>query len=310
MKANRFEEVLEECLSAHLEGRRSVEESLALYPALRPDLEPLLRTAAGVSDRLQSFAPPANVRDRGLQRFLADARARQRVRVLAGGTAKDGWFHRVLGRYSLGLAAGAAALALVAVAVTAAIMNGGESGTPSAVRSTGDSGSEQAPETPVLLTNLQDRIEHIRRDVSSGRPVAPDLIEELTLATQQLRSASPGDLDVARAAVIDALAEAETLVLVVAGSQPEVADQAQAAVVVIRDVAGVIGGSPESPVATPATQETPAAGDPGGTPAPTEPPAETPAPTPEPTDPPAATPAPTDEPQPTQETRGLPGIAP
>ena len=41
-----LEEILEECLSAYLEGRRGIDESLSLYPSLADELEPLLRTAA------------------------------------------------------------------------------------------------------------------------------------------------------------------------------------------------------------------------------------------------------------------------
>src|SRR3990172_10640431 len=76
-----FEEIFEECLSALLEGRRSIEQSLSLYPAWRGRLEPLLRAAEEVSAGLDA-TPPLYVKDHGLQRFLDSARARRRLRQM------------------------------------------------------------------------------------------------------------------------------------------------------------------------------------------------------------------------------------
>src|SRR4030065_2077889 len=76
-----FEDIFEECLSALLEGRRSIEESLSLYPAWRGRLEPLLRAAEEIAGGL-GVSPPPHTRERGLPRFLDSARARRRLRQM------------------------------------------------------------------------------------------------------------------------------------------------------------------------------------------------------------------------------------
>ena len=80
----KFDEIFEECLSALLEGRRSVEESLSLYPSLAAELEPLLRTAAEIAPAFE-YRPPAAVQEEARQRFLVAARAR-RERARAAST--------------------------------------------------------------------------------------------------------------------------------------------------------------------------------------------------------------------------------
>ena len=87
MGRGEFEEILEECLSALLEGRRSIEESLSLYPAWRGHLEPLLRAAEEIAAGLDHI-PPAYVKERGLHRFLESARARRRLRQLLAPQAR------------------------------------------------------------------------------------------------------------------------------------------------------------------------------------------------------------------------------
>src|SRR3972149_6828245 len=66
MGRGQFEEIFEECLSALLEGRRGIEESLSLYPAWRGRLEPLLRAAEEIAGGLD-VSPPPYTRERGLQ---------------------------------------------------------------------------------------------------------------------------------------------------------------------------------------------------------------------------------------------------
>src|SRR3972149_11359888 len=82
MSANRLDGVLEECVSASLEGRRSVEDSLSLYPSLASELAPLLRTGVSVADSFQRYSPPSYVRINVRQRFLAEAATRSRARAL------------------------------------------------------------------------------------------------------------------------------------------------------------------------------------------------------------------------------------
>src|SRR3970040_2297709 len=83
-----FEDIFEECLSALLEGRRSIEQSLSLYPAWRARREPRRRPAEEVSAGLDE-TPPLYVKERGLQRFLDSARARRRLRQMLSPRAVD-----------------------------------------------------------------------------------------------------------------------------------------------------------------------------------------------------------------------------
>src|SRR3990172_8142581 len=88
-----FEDIFEECLSALLEGRRSIEESLSLYPAWRGRLEPLLRAAEEIAGGLDA-SPQPYTRERGLQRFLDSARARRRLRqILPPQAIATPWYH-------------------------------------------------------------------------------------------------------------------------------------------------------------------------------------------------------------------------
>jgi hypothetical protein len=82
MKANRLDEVLDECLSAYLERRRTIEDSLSLYPDLRAQLEPLLRTALEVTGALAQPSPPHHVQEHGRQKFLESASTRRQVEAL------------------------------------------------------------------------------------------------------------------------------------------------------------------------------------------------------------------------------------
>ena len=79
MRASRQDEVFEDCLSALLEGRRSIDESLSLYPGLADQLGPLLETAAHVSQDLrQQPLPQGHVREQIRRRLIARASSHQR----------------------------------------------------------------------------------------------------------------------------------------------------------------------------------------------------------------------------------------
>jgi hypothetical protein len=82
LRARRHEEIFEECLSALLENRRSIDESLSLYPSLADHLEPLLRAALEVSNSLEFPLPPAEFEEESRRRFLALASTRTRERAL------------------------------------------------------------------------------------------------------------------------------------------------------------------------------------------------------------------------------------
>src|SRR3972149_2369514 len=114
-----FEDIFEECLSALLEGRRSIEESLSLYPAWRGRLEPLLQAAEEIAGGLD-VSPPPYTRGRGLQRFLDSARARRRLRqMLAPQAVATPWWRWA----STGLAA-VVAIGVLAF-MSATLMAGG-----------------------------------------------------------------------------------------------------------------------------------------------------------------------------------------
>src|SRR5437867_2226289 len=79
MRESRQDEIFEDCLSALLEGRRSIADSLSLYPSLVEDLKPLLETAAHVCEELrQQPLPQAQVQEQMRQRLIAGAGAHQR----------------------------------------------------------------------------------------------------------------------------------------------------------------------------------------------------------------------------------------
>ena len=139
MRRKRFEETLEECITAHLEGRRSLEESLSLYPHLAADLEPLLHTALEVHYAFQYEFPSAHRLELGRQRFLTAAYSRQQARALTSrlegfDRARPAWRPRLWG-----VLGAAAATAVAAVAITAAALNGG-----------GESGSTIRNPTPAV----------------------------------------------------------------------------------------------------------------------------------------------------------------
>lgn len=76
MKASRQDEIFEDCLAALLEGRRSIEDSLSLYPSLAERLGPLLETAARVSTDLKTQPLPLpEVQEEIRQRLIDVARS-------------------------------------------------------------------------------------------------------------------------------------------------------------------------------------------------------------------------------------------
>jgi hypothetical protein len=304
MNARRLEEAFEECVAAYLEGRRSIEESLSLYPAFASDLAPLLRTAVRLSDSFQKVSPPARVQERGLQRFLADARARRRLHELTAGTRKQGWLAGFWGQHRLAFAGAAALVAVLAIAVgSAAMLTGGGSDGGHTVLNVSPSPTPLRP-TPEAVANIQTQIGRINALRANGKAVTTDDLGSLTDATSQLRAASPSEVQQSIGRVQDVLQAASSLVTNIAASQPEVAPQAQLTQDAIRRVASSLGVP--LPSTTPAPSETPGATA-LATPVPTSVSATaspTVAPTPSPTGATAtAAPEPTDTPV----YRGLPG---
>ena len=292
MKARRLEEVLDECLSACLEGRRTIEETLSLYPALRSDLEPLLRTAVELADKLGTPSPPQLERTR--DRFLERAQIRRRARDLTRDIPIMRRMANVWGRTQWGLIAAAFTAFFVVVAFSASALD--------------PNSPESSPQARVILdsrppavTDLRQAQEQLRVQTVGDGAVSPRLIEELAQTTSELHS------QVEDFAGLDSRSQVELeraigyqylLLHLVIDTQPRtLAPEARDALHLTEDLAeewGVelpdlppaVSASPSaSPSATPAGSATPE-------PSPNETPGATPPPSPEPTPAPVELPLP------------------
>lgn len=288
MEARRLEEIFEECLSAHLEGRRSIEESLSLYPSLAEELEPLLRTAAEVGRGLDYSEPSEERQEQVRQRFLAAAAGR-RARVAAERPAD---WRRGIWRWSpLALAASAAVVALI-LAVVAFRGNGG-GGDGMQVEVVEPSPSASATPAAVVagitpqIERARGHVEVLSKIVEQGGPIAPDVIEEVKATTTEIGSqvGDPSSLGSGEEEeLVELMSEQYRLLVPLAEEEASEGDAVE-----VREILGLteevlnkLGVSlPTLPTPTPT-----------GTPAPTP----TPTPTPEPT--PAATPTPPPTPTP------------
>lgn len=299
MKARRFEEVLEECLAAQLEGRRTIEESLSLYPSLASELEPLLRAAAVLTDTFERSSPPWYLLERGRDRFLIAAANRARARALTTrtvfGRRSQPWGLRLWGAVG-----SAAAATVVAVAVgVVALLSAGETGGPagSGIQSTGS-----APAV-LDLTPVQQAHQHLKEAAALGQGATPSDLAVLRDALERWSSVDPGTLSDETRQQLEQTLQEQIEILTTLSSEPLATTEPDEIMFVLgstKDVAEKLGlAIPTfSPVATP----TPAPAEP------TAPPAETPAPTlpPVPTPPPA--PAPTETPTPELEATPTPPV--
>jgi len=196
MGRGQFEDIFEECLSALLEGRRSIEESLSLYPAWRGRLEPLLRAAEEIAGGLD-VSPPPYTRERGLQRFLDSARARRRLRqMLTPQAVATPWWRWA----SSGLAAVVVIGVLAFMSATLMADDGqalGESVSVS-VRPYTPRSVEPAPpaseKTP--LQRVQEQVAALEESVRQGQPVGDGQLEELQKANNELAAdlGGPGEM--------------------------------------------------------------------------------------------------------------------
>ena len=273
MGRRRLEEILEECLSAHLEGRRSVEESLSLYPSLARELEPLLRTAAEMVEGLGGGQPRWLVLEESRQRFLAAAAARRRA-IAQGAGPRTGW----RGGWAVLVAGGLGLTAAMAVASATLLRDGG--GGPREVR-------VQLLPSPSPMVSLSPRLDVARSQladlqtlVEAGEPIHQEAIVELKLTTGQiaLQLRDPSSLDSDEVRELVSLATEQYRVLSQAWGQVagEEVDELEATLLATENVLKQLGATP---VPTPTA-----------TPSPTAAPSATPAET--------ATPAPTGTPQP------------
>jgi hypothetical protein len=290
MRRRRLEEVLDECLSAYLDGRRSVDESLSLYPALRSELEPLLRSAAKLADKLASQSPAPHLFESGRDRFLESADIRRRARELTRDIPITRRMANAWGRAQWGLAAGAFALTFLVVAFSASAL---DSGSP-----------EPAPQAEVIfddrppaVADLRQVQETVRVQTAEGGSVSPQMIRELVRTTSELQSQveSFDNLDGrSRQELERALAYQYLLLRLVIDTQSdEIAPEARMALGVTREVArewGVdlpsltptVSASPlaspsAAPTASPTAPPSPA-GTPTATPVPSAEPTSTPLP--------------------------------
>ncbi len=173
MKANRHEEILEECLSALLEGRRSIRESLSLYPALAEQLEPLLRIAAEITEGYKRQSPPAGLLDESRQRFLAAASTRNRARSPSRELGSPKPAVAGLWRIRRWWLLGGAAAVVIGVAVLAG-----------ASQFSRDAGNSSAP--VITLRTLTTSHDQLREAATRGGNVSPETIRELTETTTRL----------------------------------------------------------------------------------------------------------------------------
>jgi hypothetical protein len=290
MKGRRLEEVLDECLAAYLDDRRTIEESLSLYPSLRPRLEPLLRTAAALADKLGNTTPAPHLLERGRERFLESAQIRRRARDLTRDIPITRRMAEVWGRGQWGLVAGAVAAIFVVVSVSATALDPGS--------------HEPTPQAQVILdtqppavADLRETQEVLRVQTVGAGPVSRRVIHELAETTTVLQS------QVEDFAELDGRAQQELertigyqfllLHLVIDTQPPAVKPEARDALDLTEDLAAewgvelpdlppAVSATPKaSPSATPVGSATPGAS-PVGSPTATPVPTTEPTPTPEP----------------------------
>lgn len=276
MSTRRLEEILEECLSAYLDGRRSIEESLSLYPSFSRELEPLLRTATSINTTLGTVTPPAHVQERGLHRFLSDARVRNSLKALRVSEAQPGRLSVLWQKYRLGFAGAGMALLILAASIGGSALMGDGAGNETVFPVTSDS------PTPAVVVNLRQQVDYVRT-LKESQALTADDIQRLLAAAEDLRNAPSSDIEPARETISQALNDANALVAEIIATNPTLAQPAQEASVKFREVASAIDiVLSATPVVTVAVTDTPTA-PPTEAPTPTAEPTPTQAPTPEPT---------------------------
>ncbi len=293
MRANRLEEVLEECVSAYLAGRRSVEDSLSLYPSLAAELAPLLRTAVGIADSFQSYSPPAYARINVRQRLLGEAAARARARALTQRLSTPRvvpWQRRQWGFLA---AAAAVAIAVIVVGGAATGLNGG--GGDSMVR---EETPTVAPITPVV-SSLRQQVDRMQLRASQGQPIETEAIQRLSDDTRSLSEI--GSFKETDRQVLEKMIQDQyTLLQTLAATRPLAAqtEVVRNALGVTETTAGKLGIKlpviTPNPAASPAGPTVAPTGTPeASTPTPEATPEPSPTAAPEPSPTPADTPAPT-----------------
>ena len=264
MGRSEFEEIFEECLSALLEGRRSIEESLSLYPAWRGRLEPLLRAAEEIAAGLNEVPPP-HVKERGLQRFLEAARMRRRLqRILSFQAERKRWWRWA----SAGLAAAVVIGVLALMSVTLMAEDGDRlrrvSVSVSPYFAMERSAARAAPvQTPLEV--VQERVAVLEDSVRDGESVGVAFLEALAEADNDLAADldSPEDIALMErvAAVSVASRQYELLQKLQGQSSGEQARAVEASLTAAEGVLEKLGATPTpspEPIASPSPTPTPA----------------------------------------------------
>lgn len=267
MGRGEFEEILEECLSALLEGQRSVEESLSLYPAWRGRLEPLLRAAEEVAAAFDHSWPPY-VKERGLQHFLEAGRTRRRLReIISPQSAGLPWWRWA----SVGLAAAIVIGALALLSGTLMAEDGRRLGDQVSVRpyipTPERTAAPASVESP--LERVQEQVAVLEEAVRQGETVEVGLLDELEAASSDLAESLEDSQEVAlldrMAAVSAASKEYKLLQTLREQSSGFEARGLEATLAAAENVLEKLGATPE-PEPTPSPEPT---ASPSVTPSPT-----------------------------------------
>lgn len=291
MGRGEFEEIFEECLSALLEGRRGVEESLSLYPAWRGRLEPLLRAAEEIAAALDE-TPPSGARQRGLHRFLEAARTRRRLRKIfsppMAGAA--GW------RWApAGLIAVIVIGALAFLSASLMAEGGRRLDDQVSIRTYIPTPERTVPPASVQspLERVQEQVAVLEEAVGQGETVEVEFLEGLEEASSELAESleDPGEVELLdRMAAVSAASKQYELLQTVQERSPGLgAGVLEASLAATEDVLEKLGATPE-PEPTPSPEPT---ASPEPTVSPTVTPSPLPSPTPTPSGQATATPSPT-----------------
>ena len=252
MRQRRFEEVLEECISAYLDGRRGVEDSLTLYPSLARQLGPLLRAAADTADVFRDLKPVAGAQERIRKRILRAASERAAARSLT--SRIPGFGPRPSGqpvRWGLvaTILAWMAALVVVSGPVVFELLD-----------------NRVTRREPIANTATARRqIQEIREKTRSGQPIAAADVAALAGAASDLAAATdPPALAAGDEAALHQIVQ-EQLVLLQQLSEASAgieAEEIEAALALTKQLAtslglSVDGGPDDNPAATATDGQTP-----------------------------------------------------
>ena len=249
MGRGEFEDIFEDCLSALLQGHRSIEESLSLYPAWRGQLEPLLNAAAETAAGLDQ-TPHPYARERGLLRFLEAAHGKRRLKEAFSHQAEAlpwrRWAHAAI-------AAVVAIGALAFMSATLMAEDGQRLGNSVSVlpytptpESTQDPASALTP-----LETVQQEVAALELAVREGETVDVPFLEGLEEASSQLAADldGPRQLDlIGRAAAVSVASRQHDLLQTLSeGSTGTRARAISASLAAADDVLEKLGAAPTPP---------------------------------------------------------------